>query len=351
MQTYFERGLRSHIDAALSKLRRRIAPDSYQAYAFALSCIAVATLSEFALLSLDEDISPLETFYPAILFAALIGGIGPGIVAAIGSGVIVWWGLMPPRFTFSLSEYGDRVTLVTYVVASILVVWGADYFRGLSKRLEDEEHFRKLTVEELAHRLKNKTATIQAIIGLQLRNNPQIRDEILGRLIALSTADGLLAEANEQGAYIYDIVAAELGPYVASRVDMQGSNALLPPKHALTMALLLHELATNSAKYGAFSAPEGRVSVTTAMAHPVLSIEWHESGGPTVSAPTRSGFGLRLLQRALAQFQGRVETSFEPAGLLCQMSLRLTDENKIAADSTGDGKPLASSSMQRPQAL
>ena len=274
MQTYLSKGLRSRVDAALSKLRSRIAPDSRQAYAFALSCVAVATLSEFALLSFNEDISPLETFYPAVLFAALIGGIGPGIVAAIGGGLIVWWGLMPPRFTFVLTEYADRITLVTYTVASVLVVWGADYFRGLSKRLEDEEHFRRLTVEELAHRLKNKTATIQAIIGLQLRSNPQIRDDILGRLIALSTADTLLAEANEQGACIHDIAAAELGPYVASRVDIRGSNASLPPKHALTMALLLHELATNSAKYGALSAPDGRVSVTSSMAYPVLSIEW-----------------------------------------------------------------------------
>lgn len=348
MQTYLGKGLRSRVDAALSKLRGRIAPDLYQAYAFALSCVAVATLSEFALLSLDEDISPLETFYPAVLFAALIGGIGPGVVAAVGGGLIVWWGLMPPRFTFSLSEYGDKITLVTYVVASTLVVWGADYFRGLSKRLEDEEHFRKLTVEELAHRLKNKTATIQAIIGLQLRNNPQIRDDILGRLMALSTADSLLAEANERGAYIHDIVAAEVGPYVASRVDIRGSNAPLPPKHALTMALLVHELATNSAKYGALSAPDSRVSVTSSVAHPVLSIEWHESGGPTVSAPTRRGFGLRLLQRALQQFQGSVETSFEPTGLICKMSLALADEDKIAADSATAAKVLASPSVERP---
>jgi two-component sensor histidine kinase len=344
MQVYLGKGLRSGVDAALSKLRGRIAPDSYQAYAFALSCVGVATLAQFALLSLDEDISPLEAFYPAVLFAALIGGIGPGIVAAIGGALICWWGLMPPRFSFALSEYGDRITLVTYVVASVMVVWGADYFRGLSKRLEDEEHFRKLTVEELAHRLKNKTATIQAIVGLQLRDNPQIRDDIQGRLMALATADGLLAEANEQGASIHDMVAAELGPYVASRVDIRGPNALLPPKHALTMALLLHELATNSAKYGALSAPDGRISIMSSMVDSVLSIEWRESGGPTVSAPTRRGFGLRLLQRALAQFQGSVETRFEPSGLICKLSLRVADENKIAADGAA-AKVLASSSL------
>jgi K+-sensing histidine kinase KdpD len=105
MQSNLGTGLRSRVDAALSTLRKRIAPDSFQAYAFAVSCVAIATFSEFALLSFDEDISPLETFYPAVLFAALIGGIGPGIVAAIGGGVIVWWGLMPPRFSFGLSEY------------------------------------------------------------------------------------------------------------------------------------------------------------------------------------------------------------------------------------------------------
>jgi two-component sensor histidine kinase len=331
MQTSFGQGLRSLVDTALSKLRRRIAPDSWLAYAFALGCVGAATLLEFALLSFDTDISPLETLYPAVLFAALIGGIGPGIVAAIFGGLVTWWALMPPYFSFALLANADRITLLTYVVASALIVWGADYFRGLSKRLEDEEHFRKLAVEELAHRLKNKTATIQAIISIQLRNSPQIRDDILGRLIALANADGLLAQAHAEGAYIHDIAAAELGPYLASRVTIEGVNVLLPPKHALTMALLVHELATNAAKYGALSSPGGRVSVTSSLAHPVLRVEWRESGGPTVSAPTRRGFGLRLLQRALEQFHGAVETIFAPTGLICKMSLTLTDENKIAA--------------------
>jgi two-component sensor histidine kinase len=337
MQTSFGQELRSRVDTALSKLRRRIAPDSYQAYAFAFACVGVATLSEFALLSFDDDISPLETFYPAVLFAALIGGIGPGIIAAICGGLVTWWALMPPYFSFGLSAYADRITLVTYVVASALVVWGADYFRGLSKRLEDEEHFRKLAVEELAHRLKNKTATIQAIVSIQLRNSPQIRDDILGRLMALATADGLLEQAHAQGAYVHEVAATELGPYLASRVTIQGPNVLLPPKHALTMALLMHELATNAAKYGALSSPGGQVSVTSSLAHPVLHIEWRESSGPIVSAPTRHGFGLKLLRRALEQFKGHVETTFAPTGLICKMSLTLPDRSVVAAKGASGG--------------
>jgi len=337
MQIYFGQEFRSHVDTALSKLRRQIAPDSYQAYVFALGCVGAATLSEYALLSFDGDISPLETFYPAVLFAALIGGIGPGIAAAVFGGLLTWWALMPPYFSFGLSAYADRITLLTYVVASALIVWGADYFRGLSKRLEDEEHFRKLAVEELAHRLKNKTATIQAIVSIQLRNNPQIRDDILGRLMALATADGLLEQAHAQGAHLHEIAAAELGPYLASRVAIQGVDVLLPPKLALTLALLVHELATNAAKYGALSSPGGQVSVTSSLTHSVLHIEWCESGGPPVSAPTRRGFGLTLLQRALEQFQGRVETDFAPTGLICKMSLRLSDEISVAPRSIGAG--------------
>jgi two-component sensor histidine kinase len=73
-----------------------------------------------------------------------------------------------------------------------------------------------------------------------------------------------------------------------------------------------------------------------------LRVEWCESGGPMVSAPTRRGFGLRLLQRALEQFQGRVETIFAPTGLICKMSLRLADENQIATHGVaGIGKALA----------
>jgi two-component sensor histidine kinase len=341
MQTSFSKEFRSRVDAALSKLRRGVAPDSYQAYVFALGCVGAATLLEFVLLSLDDDISPLETFYPAVLFAALIGGIGPGVVSAVVGGLVACWALMPPYFSFVVSAYADRITLLTYAVASALIVWGADYFRGLSKRLEDEEHFRKLAVEELAHRLKNKTATIQAIISIQLRNNPQIRDDIIGRLIALANADGLLAQAHEQGAFIHDIFAAELGPYVASRAVIKGPNVVLPPKHALTMALLVHELATNAAKYGALSVPAGRVLVTSSLSPPVLHLEWCESGGPAISAPTRQGFGLRLLQRALEQFQGHAETAFAPTGLICKMSLRLNDENKIAGGGANTGKVLA----------
>ena len=205
----------------------------------------------------------------------------------------------------------------------------ADYFRRLSKRLEDEERLREIAVQELAHRLKNKIATIQAIISVQLRENPQVRNSILDRLNALSATDHLIEKANGQGAYVGDIASTELGPYIGARATIQGSNVLLPPKYALTVALIVHELATNAAKYGALSVPEGRVLVRSTISDRLLSLEWRESNGPLVSEPSRSGFGLKLLSRALAQFGGAVETLFVPTGFVCKMKLTLPDNATV----------------------
>jgi two-component sensor histidine kinase len=324
----------SSIDAILSYLRRRISPGSVQAYAFALLCFCAATLIELGMLWLDEGAAKLIAYLPAVAFAALLGGIGPGSFVALLGGLTAWWAFMPPAYSFELHRHGDQISLVTYGVISLFVVWIADYFRRLSKRLEDEERLREIAVQELAHRLKNKIATIQAIISVQLRDNPQVRNGILDRLNALTATDHLIENANGHGAYIRDIASTELGPYVGSRAIIQGSNVLLPPKYALTVALIIHELATNAAKYGSLSVPEGRVSFRSTISDRLLSLEWRENGGPLVNEPTRSGFGLKLLSRALSQFGGGVEALFEPTGLVCKM--RLTLPEGVTINSTGN---------------
>jgi two-component sensor histidine kinase len=330
--------LTSVIDAGLASLRRHIPPDSIQAYAFAVVCAAGATLFEASLQWLDQDAANLIAYYPALALAALLGGIGPGALVAVIGGLTVWLGFMPPVFSFSLERYGDKITLVTFPFVSLLIICAADYFRRLAKRLEDEEQLRKLAVQELAHRLKNKIATIQAIIGLQLRDQPQVRNDILDRLGALTKTDHLIEDANGRGAFIRAIAETELGPYIASRVTIQGPNVFLPPKYALTVALLVHELATNSAKYGSLSVPDGRVALRSAIRDTDLNLEWREKDGPSVCAPSRQGFGLRLLSRALEQFGGGTEILFEPSGVVCNMKLRLSAGTKLEplGDDTDD---------------
>ena len=322
------KSLTAVFDAVLARLRRHIPHGSVQAYAFALFCTGGATLFEAWLLWLDPKASPLAGYYPAVALTALLAGIIPGALVATAAILIVWWGFMMPVYSFSLERRGDVVTLITFAALSVLMIYAADYFRRLAKRLEDEEHLRQLAVQELAHRLKNKIATIQAIISVQLRDQPQARTDILARLQALAATDQLIEDANGRGAFTRDIAETELGPYVASRVSIDGPNILLAPKYALTIALLVHELATNSAKYGSLSMPNGRVVLRSSMSDEVLRLEWREAGGPPVTPPTTRGFGLRLLSRALEQFGGGTEMVFEPAGLVCRMYVRLPADTK-----------------------
>jgi two-component sensor histidine kinase len=288
--------------------------------AFATLCVAVASLLRWGLELITEDHQHFTTYYPAVLFAALLGGAGAGAYAAVLSGIIAWWAFMVPHFAFLPRTIETLISLLIYLFASLLIVWTADHYRRLTKRLEDEEKFRELAVEELAHRLKNKIATIQSIISVKLRDSPQTRDAIISCLTALSATDDLILATQGQGARLRDILSPELGPYETSRIAIEGPITLLSPKLAMTMALLVHELATNSAKYGALSVATGRVAIRWSLCDTRLDLEWRESDGPIITAPTGRGFGMRLLSRALDQFGGTVETTFEPTGLICKLS-------------------------------
>jgi two-component sensor histidine kinase len=290
--------------------------------------VALAGLVRWAIGLFVGDVVPFATFFPAVLLAGLVGGVGPGALAALLGGVIGWWAFLdPPMAWFPLTP-GQRISLIAYLVTSLIIVWAADHYRRLTKRLEDEERFRELAVEELAHRLKNKVATIQSIISLRLREDPQARDEILSCLGSLRATDDLIIAAQGRGASIRDIVSAELRPYSVSRISIEGPEVFLPPKLALTMSLLFHELATNAAKYGALSGPVGKILVHWSVSDPWVDFEWRESDGPPVAAPSRRGFGTRLFLRALDQFGGQVEATFAPTGLVCKFKASLTDTSQ-----------------------
>jgi K+-sensing histidine kinase KdpD len=212
---------------------RGFSPGSAQAFALATFLVVIASLMRWGIGLITDEVQGFATYYPAVLFAALVGGAGVGIFAIVLGGVISWWAFLPPHFVFSPLTSGQAISLLSYLFASLLIVWAADHYRRLTKRLEDEENFRKLAVEELAHRLKNKLATIQSIISFQLRDEPQTRDAILSRLSALSATDDLIMAAQGRGARIRDVLSAELRPYGASRISIEGPNCLLSPKAGL----------------------------------------------------------------------------------------------------------------------
>jgi Domain of unknown function (DUF4118)/HWE histidine kinase len=219
--------------------RKLVPAGSAKAYAFAIFCVAVASAVRWASGLWFEGIVPFATFFPAALFAALVGGIGPGIVAVLLGGIIGWWTFLPPLMAFFPLTPGAIVSLIGYFTTSFVIVWAADHYRRLMKRLEDEQKLRELAVEELAHRLKNKVATIQAIVSLRLREDPQARDEIVNCLGALKATDDLIIAAQGRGALIGDILSAELHAYGLARISIGGPEILLSPKTGINDGALI----------------------------------------------------------------------------------------------------------------
>lgn len=191
------------------------------------------------------------------------------------------------------------------------------------KRAEDRQ---KLLIRELNHRVKNTLATVQSIAAQTLRGTEgdhQARRAFEARLLALSNAHNVLTRESWDGAGIDEIVATALAPHRAAgddRFSVEGPALRLAPKAALALAMALHELATNAAKYGALSARAGRVRVAWSIAadgaEARFRLRWHESDGPPVASPQRKGFGSRLIERGLSlELGGRAAIEFLPAGL------------------------------------
>ncbi len=208
----------------------------------------------------------------------------------------------------------------------------ADRTHAAIGRSRAEERERLLN-RELSHRLKNTLAMVQAIASQTLRNAPDMataRETLGSRLAALSRAHDLLLgpgqAATEIGAVAHDTLA--LHDDGQNRIRLSGPSVRLDANAALSLALILHELATNAAKYGALSVPEGTVDLHWEIDHQdgadLFHLVWRERGGPSVTEPTRRGFGSRLVERGLpGAVSGSVEQRFEPGGLVCRMEAPL----------------------------
>ncbi|HYF55758.1 MAG TPA: HWE histidine kinase domain-containing protein [Salinarimonas sp.] len=199
------------------------------------------------------------------------------------------------------------------------------------------EERRDLLINELNHRVKNTLATVQSIATQTLRNvltADQARRDIEQRLMALSRAHDVLTRENWEGASLREIAAGALAPYRSAgegRLLVAGPDARLLPRIALALAMAFQELATNAVKYGALSNETGRVRIAWRVApgedaRPTLFLRWEESGGPSVRAPERRGFGSRLIEQGLARdLDGTVAIAFEPGGVVCTIEAPLRE--------------------------
>lgn len=198
----------------------------------------------------------------------------------------------------------------------------------ISERRKAEAH-NDLLLHELSHRVKNNMAVVQSIAAMTAKSVPSASDFVeifAGRLGALANAHTLLAESSWQHADLHALLQSVIAPFHGDSVfSLSGERMLIPPSHTSTLSLAVHELATNSAKYGALAAPFGHVAIEWHEADGQLVMTWSETDGPPILVqPTREGFGTTMIRRLITtQLGGSIDLRFDPAGLFCTISVPL----------------------------
>ena len=199
----------------------------------------------------------------------------------------------------------------------------------------------RLLINELNHRVKNTLATVQSIAAQTARRaeSPEdFQEKFETRLIALSQTHNALTRGGWESASLSELLGQELKPYASEQLRVDGPEVDLPPRVAVTLGMVFHELATNAAKYGALSSPTGivRVSWQTVLGAgpPLLVLQWREENGPPVKAPKRRGFGSRLIEGSVkGDLGGSSRMVFDPGGFHCRLEIELSDATFGAEES------------------
>ena len=204
------------------------------------------------------------------------------------------------------------------------IIGASKIARDITERKRNEAQI-ALLAREAEHRAKNVLATVQATVHLSQSDTPDsLKRVIEGRIQALANVHRLFVESRWIGAELHNLIAQELSPYRREgngRVRMEGPNLMMEPNAAQAIAVTLHELATNAAKYGALSVTDGRVQMEwSRAADGRVALHWTESNGPTVNPPRHQGFGMRVMENIVAAQGGKIHFSWRSQGLSCAIT-------------------------------
>ena len=300
-------------------------PANEHSFAMAVSVAAgsvlLATLVRLALGALvGPGVIAFAAYYPAVLLSTLWSGTGSGLFALFGAGVIGWYAFLPPVYSFEIKEASTAASLALYLASGSVVIWGAEKYRRLAAALAGKDRERELLMGELLHRMRNMIAVVQAVVKQTLSHDQEVRETLTRRIAAIASADGFMQDDLSYHSDLAELLTSELAGYDRGRFVLSGLATELAPDQARTVALSIHELATNAAKYGALSCPEGRVLVSWSSA-PELQISWQELGGPRVRNPTREGFGSRFVRQMLTKKGGSIKTDWLEKGVVHKIVL------------------------------
>lgn len=267
--------------------------------------------------------SPFTIYFAALIVAAAMGGFAGGLsclaVATLAVAVLL----------ARLREPSLWAYVSFWVAGGLVITVGAalaDSVRQLrlnQAKLGEAQAQLKALVDELAHRNRNALFVIMSIVSQSARSAGSAAEAeriINDRLHALVRAQDAVVQTDGASADLRPLLELALAPFDLERFELQPSpDFRVEADVAVGLGLLFHELATNAVKYGALSVPGGRVRIGWTFDGGAAQLVWREVGGPKVAAPSRKGFGARLVDVALAPQGGRAERRFETAGVVCEL--------------------------------
>jgi len=293
-------------------------------FAIAILLYGLALVARVLLDELVPDRLPFITFFPAILIAALVCGLWPTLTLLFVCALTgAFWG-QP-----SLGDIGSfRIwAAMLFVVVGGLVIAPVIYANAIRQRLRQRDDEVTLLNRELKHRLKNLLAVTSSICQQTLKSDlprESLATVITGRLRAVALAQDLLDATAEKGSDLRVLVEAVVRPLSPdpSRLDVQGPAVPLPAEVMTPFALILHELATNALKYGAWTSSKGRTVIRWQLRpERQLEFHWREEGAAIMNAPQQEGFGSMVIKRALSQ--AKVQYQIAPEGVDCSIALTI----------------------------
>jgi two-component sensor histidine kinase len=269
----------------------------------------------------DAPLGRLLRLWGAISFGAFVVTIG----------LAYWFGRMLSRPISGMAQTakslatGQQIMFTGSSLTEANVVLSA--MEHASRELREREHHQALLLQEVNHRAKNLLSVVQAVVSRSLsktRSMVENRDLVQRRIQTLARAQDHLVRTEWRGAPLDELIRTELEPF-SDRFALTGPPTTILADKVQTLTMVLYELATNAAKYGPWSGPEGTVSITWSITgvspKRVFKFRWQESGGPPVSQPKRDGFGMSLLKRSFTDATLASRFTFEPTGFVYEFEI------------------------------
>jgi two-component sensor histidine kinase/DNA-binding response OmpR family regulator len=275
-------------------------------------------------------------------------------------------GLSPQNTTFQseirvMRDNGQVRWCLATIAAGLDAQGKAERLSGVLVDITDRkeaEAMQGLLAREVDHRARNALAVAQAIVRLARADSiEEYVKAVDGRIRALAHTHELLSKSRWQGADIERLVAEELAPYWEAgrnRISIEGPSIILSPEKAQAIGLVLHELATNAAKYGALSEVDGRLDVHWGVADNILTFHWIETGCRGITSPTHRGFGTKIITSSIRQGkEGKVEFEWPPGGLRFGMTIACGRETGLSgtAPARTEDRQTKSSTLPSKRAL